>query len=265
MVNHKMSAQAQSSHHFPGPRNEACFLSVREELRDFKTLGVRSNDHKDHWVVFMGKTLGLAIPSRRSVSGSPAPNTPPSFPWSLRTSKGLRLLVCSLGRSRPFSPPPGERGVPGPSERIRRTPALTRREDGCTCLPAGTRRQPQGAFGVSEMPRRMKTAFPLVVCSRLLEEPTLWCGMPVGAPRFTFLPHMGEGRKEAGGRPVNFVRVEITASRHVQSCTGFRLFPGPAWRWRSSVMNGVGHHDAYGAVRPTPRARQTPPDSQRPL
>ena len=89
--------------------------------------------------------------------------------------------------------------------------------------------------------------------------------MPVGARRITFLPHIREGRKEAGSRPVNFVRMVITASRHVPSCTGFRLFPGPARRWRSPVMIGGGHHDAYGAVRPTPRARQTPPDSQRPL
>nr|CAI9713570.1 unnamed protein product [Rangifer tarandus platyrhynchus] len=63
-------------------------------------------------------------------------------------------------------------------------------------------------------------AFPRVACPRLSAEPALRCGVPVAAPRITFLPHVSEGR---------FCKVGIAASRHA----GSRLSPGPARRWRS--------------------------------
>lgn len=63
---------------FPRPAESSLFSFCPGG--DVQTLGVRYDDHRARWAVFVGETLGPRDPEQTAGSGSPAASPPPCFP-----------------------------------------------------------------------------------------------------------------------------------------------------------------------------------------
>ncbi|CAI9153783.1 unnamed protein product [Rangifer tarandus platyrhynchus] len=129
MVNHEVAAQAQSSQHFPGPRNPASFLSVREEIS--RPSGSRTTATEpagwSSWV----RPWAARSRAEGGIWLSRGEHTA-MLPLNSEHFTGPAPPGCAASGDSPFPAPPAERGVPGPGERLcqaRRSPGPAPRED----------------------------------------------------------------------------------------------------------------------------------------